>query len=151
MPVEPEVFQRRVIPVNIFALYRVGEEVYRHAHTCKNMDSVGPGCDEVARRWQGIILEDVAASASEPFAGLNVEKNSAECQRPCKAYDNSVPISCSSRREGHYGGQAAGQQDECHRKAVPDFEYRSRDWPRWSRGSYEEIRTDQDAKEDDFC
>src|SRR5437867_3293141 len=72
-----------MISVNILALYCVGEEVYCHAHASKNVDSMGAGCDEVARRGKGIILEDVAASEGEPFASLDVEKNDAENNSVC--------------------------------------------------------------------
>src|SRR5436190_2116552 len=100
-----------MISVNILALYCIGEQVYCHAHASKNVDPMGAGCDEVARCGKGIILEDVAASEGEPFTGFDVKKSGPECESSRKAHDNPFPISCSSRREGHYCSQAAGQQD----------------------------------------
>src|SRR5437763_5467753 len=100
-----------MISANILAFYCVGEEIYCHAHASKNVDSMGAGRDEVARRGKGIILENIAASEGEPFASLDVEKSGAECQSSRKAHYNPVPISRSSRREGHYCSQAAGKQD----------------------------------------
>src|SRR2546426_5696103 len=108
---------------------------------------MGASCDEVACRGQGITVEDSAGSEREPFPSLDVEESDAECQGSCKAHDESVPISCSTRGEGHDCCQAAGQQDECHREAVPDFEYCSWGRPCRSGGSHEEICADEGAKE----